>query len=387
MQKRTILTLCAISGTALAAGLVWNILRDDKSAPRPVVEPTIASIESVPAGYPRSYAQIIEAAKQEGRLSIYSATDAREVTELINDFRSLYPEINVEYADLNSTEIYSRFIAEVAAREGSADLLWSSAMDLQIKLVNDGYAQPYASPEKAALPEGSVWKNEAYGTTGEPIVFAYNKRLMPEEDVPQNHAELTDLLRRKPGFYQEKITSYNPVKSGVGFLYITQDVLATGDTWDFVAALGPTNPKLYTSTGAMMERIVSGESLLAFNMIGSYAVERASKDPSVGVVFPNDYTLVMSRIAFIPKDARNPNAAKLFLDFMLSKRGQEHLVKRNMRSIRSDVAAPAIYASLPENTREIRVGPALLANLDQETRLRFLRRWTETLSGKEEQQP
>ena len=385
MQKRTLLTLCAISGTVLAVGLVWNILRDDKSAPRPVVEPTVASIESVPAGYPRSYAQIIEAAKQEGRLSIYSTTDAREVQELINDFRSLYPEINVEYADLNSTEIYSRFIAEVAAREGSADFLWSSAMDLQIKLVNDGYAQPYASPEKAALPDGSVWKNEAYGTTGEPIVFAYNKRLMPKEDVPQNHAELTDLLRRKPDFYREKITSYNPVKSGVGFLYITQDVLATGDTWDFVKALGPTDPKLYTSTGAMMERIVSGESLLAFNMIGSYAVERATKDDSIGVVFPNDYTLVMSRIGFIPKEARSPNAAKLFLDFMLSKRGQEHLVRRNMRSIRSDVAAPDIYADLPENTREIRVGPALLANLDQETRLRFLRRWSETLSGKGDQ--
>lgn len=385
MQKRTLLTLCAISGSVLAVGLIWNILRDDKSAPRPIVEPTAASIESVPAGYPRSYAQIIEAAKQEGRLSIYSTTDAREVTDLINDFRSLYPEITVEYADLNSTEIYSRFIAEVAAREGTADFLWSSAMDLQVKLVNDGYAQPYASPEKASLPDGSVWKNEAYGTTGEPIVFAYNKRLMPPEDVPQNHAELTDLLRRKPDFYREKITSYNPAKSGVGFLYITQDTLATGDTWDFVAALGPTSPKLYTSTGAMMERIVSGESLLAFNMIGSYAVERANKDPSIGVVFPNDYTLVMSRIAFIPKEARSPNAAKLFLDFMLSKRGQEHLVERNMRSIRSDVPAPEIYEALPENTREIRVGPALLANLDQETRLRFLRRWSETLRGQGDQ--
>lgn len=382
MQRRTFLTLCAVGGTAASGGLLWNALRDDPLADRPIGPPSPASVASVPAGYPRSYARIIEAAKQEGVLSIYSATDAREVAALLADFRNLYPEIDVEYADLNSTEIYSRFIAEVAAREGTADFLWSSAMDLQIKLVNDGYAQAYASPEKPALPESAVWKNEAYGTTAEPIVFAYNKRLMPAGDVPHSHAELTALLQRKPDFYRDKITSYNPEKSGVGFLYITQDAQVTGDTWDFVKALGPTAPKLYTSTGAMMERVVSGESLLAFNMIGSYALERSSKDPSVGVILPNDYTLVMSRIALIPADARHPNAAKLFLDFLLSKRGQEHLRARHMRSIRSDVAPPEGVDEIPQDTREIRVGPALLANLDQETRLRFLRRWRDTLGAK-----
>lgn len=260
-------------------------------------------------------------------------------------------------------------------------------MDLQVKLVNDGYTQAYASPEKPALPESAVWKNEAYGTTAEPVVFAYNKRLMPPDDVPQSHLDLTDLLRRKPEFYRDKITSYNPEKSGLGFLYITQDVQITNDTWDFIEALGATAPKLYTSTGAMMERIVSGESLLAFNMIGSYALERASKDPSIGVILPNDYTLVMSRIALIPADARHPNAAKLFLDFLLSKRGQEHLSARHMRSIRGDVADPRGVSELPEDVRQIRVGPALLANLDQETRLRFLRRWRNTLGSNGAAQP
>ena len=48
--------------------------------------------------------------------------------------------MSVEYTDLNSTELYNRFIAEEAAGQGTADLLWSSAMDLQVKLVSDGYA-------------------------------------------------------------------------------------------------------------------------------------------------------------------------------------------------------------------------------------------------------
>lgn len=375
------------SGAALLGGLgAYAFISRRSSGPTsdatgvPVSGAT-AVPAAVPASYPRSYASIVEGARREGALSIYSATDAREVVELLRDFRTLYPEIRVDYADLNSTELYSRFIAEVAAREGTADLLWSSAMDLQIKLVNDGYAQAYASPEKPALPEWAVWKNEAWGTTAEPIVFAYNRRLMPADDVPRTHADLARLLREKPDFYRGKIASYNPERSGVGFLYITQDIQATRDTWNLIRAMGATAPKFYTSTGAMMERVVSGEHLLAYNMIGSYALERQSRDPSLGVVLPEDYTLVMSRIALIPADARHPNAAKLFLDFLLSRRGQQHLAHRHMTPVRADVDPPP-GARAPEGVaRAIRVGPGLLVNLDQLTRLQFLKNWREALSG------
>jgi iron(III) transport system substrate-binding protein len=139
----------------------------------------VLALSAVPAGYPRSYSNRVLEANQEGRLSIYSTTDAHEVDELLRDFRALYPQIAIDYADINSTEVYSRFIAEVAAKEGTADLLWSTAMDLQIKLVNDGYAQAYASPEKPNLPPWAIWKNEAYGITAEPVVIVYNKRLVP----------------------------------------------------------------------------------------------------------------------------------------------------------------------------------------------------------------
>lgn len=254
-------------------------------------------------------------------------------------------------------------------------------MDLQIKLVNDGYAQEYESPEKPTLPDWAVWENKAYGVTAEPIVFAYNKRLMPEADVPQTHADLARLLKAKPEAYRGKIASYNPERSGVGFLYITQDAQVNRDTWDFVRALGRTEPKFYTSTGAMMERVISGEHLLAYNMIGSYALARQARDPSLGVVLPSDYTLVMSRIALIPLDARHPSASKVFLDYMLSARGQALLARRNMTPVRADVAPPAGSRPTAEAARAIRVGPTLLANLDQIQRLRFLKDWRRALKG------
>ncbi|MEP7057639.1 MAG: ABC transporter substrate-binding protein, partial [Caldimonas sp.] len=86
----------------------------------------------VPAGYPASYADTIAAAKKEGKVVVYSTTDTAAANFLINDFKALYPGISVEYNDMNSTEVYNRFISEKAANAGSADVLWSSAMDLQI---------------------------------------------------------------------------------------------------------------------------------------------------------------------------------------------------------------------------------------------------------------
>jgi iron(III) transport system substrate-binding protein len=334
----------------------------------------------IPAGYPASYASILAAARSEGRLSIYATTDAREVVGLLKDFRSLHPGIDVEYADLNSTELYSRFIAEDAAGEGSADLLWSAAMDLQVKLVHDGYAQPHDSPERSALPEWAVWKNQAYGVTAEPIVFVYNKRRVPPEDVPASHADLERLLRTRANVYRDKVAAYNPERSGTGFLYMTQDLRASQHTWALVRAMGGTRLRLYTSTGAMMERIASGEHLIAYNVIGSYAFERQSLDPSIAVVVPHDYTLVMSRVALIPAQARHPNAAKVFLDYLLSQRGQQQLAAKHMPSVRTDQPSGRDGAS-DRRIRAIPVGPELLANLDQIERLKFLKSWRAALDS------
>ena len=151
-----------------------------------------------PQGYPADYAKIVDAAKKEGKVVIYATTDAVAANPLIKDFEALYPGIKVEYSDLNSTELYNRFIAEAAANNGTADVLWSSAMDLQVKLVADGQAEAYASPEIKALPKWAVWKDSAYGTTYEPIAFVYNKRLVPEGDVPKDHTDLLKLLNAKP---------------------------------------------------------------------------------------------------------------------------------------------------------------------------------------------
>lgn len=319
-------------------------------------------------------------ASHEGTLVIYAATDARLVAPLIRDFESLYPDLQVEYHDMNSAELYRRFLAEEKSG-GRADVTWSSAMDLQVKLVNDGHAQPHRSAETAALPAWAVWKNEAFGTTYEPIGIAYNKRLLRKEEVPATHADLIRLLNERPERFRGRLTAYDPVRSGLGFMLHTQDQQANPVVfWNLVQALGAVGLQGRASTSDMLDRIASGEALLGYNILGSYALDRARTDPALGVVLPQDYTLVMSRVMFIARQARHPNAARLWIDYILSRRGQAVLANSSgLFSIRDDVAGDATAARLKEQLRgalrPIAIGAGLLTYLDQMKRRDFLRKW------------
>lgn len=340
----------------------------------------------VPQGYPADYAKIIEAAKKEGKVVISSTTDAVSANPLVKDFQALYPGIVVEYSDLNSTELYNRFISEAAAGTGTGDVLWSSAMDLQIKLVADGYALTYASPEIPALPKWAVWQDQAYGTTYEPITFIYNKRLVPEGDIPQDHPALLKLLTDKTDTYKGKITAYDPERSGVGYLFVNQDAANWPQAWDLFKAFGKASIKLYTSAGAMMERVTSGEHTIGYGIFGSYALSRSKKDPNLGIVMPKDYTLVTSRVAFIPKGAKNPNAAKLFLDYLLSKRGQNIIANTaDLYSLRADVEGEAtlkgVEKLIGDRARPVPISGELLTTLDQKKRLAFLKMWQAAMKG------
>jgi iron(III) transport system substrate-binding protein len=334
----------------------------------------------VPAGYPADYAQTVAAAKKEGKVVVYSALDTKAAQPLIKDFGALYPEIKVEYNDMNSTELYNRFIAEVASGQGSADVMWSSAMDLQVKLVDEGQALAYRSPEVAKLPSWSVYKNQAYGTTYEPAVFIYNKRLVTGEEIPQDHAAFAKLINTKVDKFKGKVTTYDIEKSGVGFMFVVQDAKYFPGIKDLEKGFGASSYKVYSSTGNMLEKVSSGEHLLGYNVLGSYALVRSKKDQNLGVVLPKDYTLVLSRVMFIGKQAKNPNAAKVWTDYILSQRGQK-LIGSDVElfSVRDDVEAEYTAAKLNKQlggvVKPIPVGAEITEYLDSKKRLQFLNEW------------
>ncbi len=356
---------------SLASGLLLALL------------PAVAAAQ-VPPGYPADYAATIAAAEKEGSVVVYSATDSASADALLKDFRALYPKVQLQYGDLNSTEIYNRYLSESAANAATADVLWSGSMDLQLKLVSDGHALVYHSPELAKMPKWAVYEDKAWGTTFEPLVIAYNKRLLPADAVPASHADLLRLLKEKPQVFSKgKVTSYDPEKSGFGFMLLTKDEQLFPQYWDLAKAFGHGVGVFYPSSGTMIERVISGEHLLGFNVIGSYVVLRQKKDPDLGLVYPSDYTQVMSRVAFVTKNARHPNAGKVFMDYLLSERGQKIMANQAvLYSVREDVQGPysasALTKDLGSKLKPIALEPGLLAALAPTKRLPMMRKWQET---------
>ncbi len=343
---------------------------------------TLQASARVPAGYPQRYAATIAAAEKEGKLVVYAALDRSAIAPLIDDFQAMYPGITVEYRDMNSADLYAQFVRETRSGTRSADIVWSSAMDLQFKLVNDGYAQAYKSPEVTNLPAWAVWRNEAFGTTYEPVAFAYNKRLLADHEAPQTHEDFARLLSANPKRFRGKVATYDIERAGLGFIFAAEDARTWRDVRELLKAFGSLAPRFSASTEEMLERLASGDEAIAYNLVGSYTRRKARGDASIGYVYPKDYTLVISRIIFIPRSAPHFNAARLWLDYVLSKRGQSILAdKCDLFALRADVDGEATASTLTRTLggalKPIPVGPSLIIYLDKARREEFLKQWKE----------
>ena len=254
-------------------------------------------------------------------------------------------------------------------------------MDLQMKLVQDGYAASYTSPEAPKLPAWARYKSLAYGTTFEPVVFVYNKQLVSEAEAPQDHAEFAKLIASTSGKFKGKVTTFDIDKSGVGFMFAAQDRKHFAGLNGLLRALGAADVRASPGTGDMLTKVASGQYLLGYNIMGAYAMVRSKKDlPTLGVVLPKDYTLVLSRVMFISKHAHHPNAAKLWADYVLSRRGQKVIGDSlELFSIRDDVDAQYTAASLAKQigraARPIPLSAEVTEHLETKKHLDFLQQW------------
>ena len=166
---------------------------------------------------------------------------------------------------------------------------------------------------------------------------------LAEAEVPRTHAALAALLGSDTQRFRGRVATYDIERAGIGFLMAAHDAMATPRFWELVRSLGACQASLHADTQSMLESVAAGRSLLAYNVLGTYAEAFARRNPDVGVVYPSDYTLVLSRVAFIARNAPNPQGARLWLDHLLSPQGQRLLADAGgLFSVRTDSARPPI---------------------------------------------
>ena len=258
-------------------------------------------------------------------------------------------------------------------------------MDLQVKLASDGNAVAYASPEIPSLPKWAVWENKAFGTTYEPITFVYNKRLVPAADVPADHTALLTLLRRKP--MPTRARSRPMIRRSPASAFCSSTRTRRTSRRPSISSAPSEGQHQALHLGGRDDRACdlgrAHHRLRHFRLLCARPFEEGAEPRHRDA---EGLSLVASRVAFISTKAKNPNAAKLFLDYLLSKRAQTIVANAaELYSLRDDVQGEATVKKVSElvgdKARPIPIGPELLTNLDEGKRFDFLKRWQAAMKG------
>ncbi|WP_139346248.1 ABC transporter substrate-binding protein [Pseudorhizobium flavum] len=317
-------------------------------------------------------------------LVVYSSLDEPLARPMVAGFQAANPDIAVRYEDMLTGEIYDRIVRETDAGQKTADFAFSSAMDLQVKLANDGYAQRSDLPMSETWPGWANWRNTAYALTFEPAVFVYHKPSFEDEAPPSTRAEFVALLSQRGDDIYGRIGTYDIERSGVGFLFMSRDQEQFGDIWSVIRAMGAAGVKLYSTSQAILERVADGRFVLGYNILGSYAADWASRHPDVGIVLPKDYTVVMSRIGLVPQAAAAPELGRRYLSFFMSRQGQTIMARElQIPAVSPEVSgnntATTMREMLGGQLKPVPVSLGLMVYLDQVKRARLISRWNEVL--------
>lgn len=316
------------------------------------------------------------------RLLVRGTTDIELFEPVLLAFVANAPDTRIDYEQWGSNDLYLATEAECQAQAAKADLVVSSSVDQQLKLANDGCARQHRSAETAELPAVSNWRDEVFGITREPAVIVYNKSTIGDDGPPHSRFDLIDLLRPENSPLRGRVATYDIEASGLGYLFAFADSQQAATFGSLIEALGRSKAVATCCSRTIIDGVASGEYLVAYNVLGSYALARAAENPDLVVVAPDDYTLVLARAALIPKTAPEPAAAGALIDFMLSEAGRDELraAKLIVETIRDDEAALRLPDNPDASLRPIALSPALLVGLDQHKRRDFIARWRATFS-------
>ncbi|TAG19858.1 MAG: ABC transporter substrate-binding protein [Rhodobacterales bacterium] len=315
-------------------------------------------------------------------LRIYSTLDQPLAAPLIAAFQAENPGVSVVYEDLLAAEIASRVITETDAGAPTADFVFSSGMDLQVKLANDGYAQTVTVPLAAAWPDWANWRDMAFALTYEPGVLVWHKPSFPD-GPPQSRLDLIGWLKTPAA--KGRIGTYDIARSAVGYLYLARDAEHFADIWSLVAAMGRADLQTYPTSQAIIDRVADGRLAIGYNILGSYADARARSEADLGVLLLRDFTVVTSRVGLVPRAAARPDLGTAFLAFLMGRDGQTLMADRlRLGAVSLEVSgqntARAMEAALGNQLRPVPVSPGLLAYLDQSNRARLIARWQAALT-------
>ena len=246
-----------------------------------------------------------------GSLTLYTSEPEEKVDEIIAAFNEEHPDVDVQVYRAGTGDLKARIEAEKASGSVEADLIWAADAPTFEAFKSEDLLAQLNDVEAGEVIDSAVDPEGYYvGTRIISTVLAYNTSVIDEADAPQSWTDLTDAR------FRDKIVMPDPAVSGAAAynatVWMNNDEL--GEDW--LTALGENAPMIAASNGPTSQEIAGGGH-------------------PVGVVV--DY--ITEPIAVFA-DSKNQSAAELFINFVLSKKGQELAVEQNYLPIIDGVGTP-----------------------------------------------
>ncbi|WP_432696578.1 ABC transporter substrate-binding protein [Marinobacterium sp. YM272] len=237
--------------------------------------------------------------------------------------------IDVELFQSTAGKIMARYQAEKS--NPHADVMISASWGHAITLEQDGDLLAYTSPNAANVP--ASLKTDSYVAQGAAaLAIAYNPK--SGMAVPQHWADLT-----LPE-YRGQVTMPDPSKSGSALTLVQGLVTLDADkAWNLFDQLAANEILIPGANKAALNPVLQGAKSAVFGAVDYIAIGAKQKGESIEVVYPSEGTVLAPRPIMIIKSSKHQDAAKQFVDFVLSEQGQKLVAERYILPSRTDIEA------------------------------------------------
>jgi iron(III) transport system substrate-binding protein len=277
--------------------------------------------------------ELYDAARKEGELTWYTAhSDDITSQALGRSFELLYPGIKVNVLRTTAQVAYQRITQEIKASAIQCDVLSSTDLGHSVELKAKGAFEKYV-PENSSkvldIYKGYDPDGYYFVTSAGLIGIGYNTAKVKEADAPGNW---TDLLDPR---WKDNIALGHPGFSGyVGTWALT---LRNQYGWDFFEKLAKNNPRVGRSINDTITMLNAGESAVAGSGPAATLLESVQKGNPLAMIYPTDGSVLIIAPSSIMKGCKRPNAARLFMEFLMSTHASQIWVDHFTESIRPEV--------------------------------------------------
>jgi ABC-type Fe3+ transport system substrate-binding protein len=277
---------------------------------------------------------LIEGAKKEGKVSLYTGLIVDQVVRPVKDaFEKEYPFLQLEFFRANAERLAQRMLAEYQAKRYEVDVISGSAAATILQ--RTGLMQRFYSPPIAEYPPELKDAKGFWGSTNVYFMtLGYNTRAVKPGELPKSYEDLLNPRWKGQMMWSTSRGSGAPQFIGNILLTMGQE---TGRA--YLRKLKTQNvAKSTASARQILDLVIAGEYPMAIQIFNHHAyISKAAGAPVDWQ--PLEPVTATNNSIGLAKNAPHPHAAMLFLDFVLSKKGQRVFQAANYLPAHPEIAA------------------------------------------------